>query len=207
MNVGNYMHTEPVTVQTDAPLSAVRQVMEEKGFSLLLVVNAENELTGFITQGALKGVTDWDLPVEKASFAARFAVTPDDTLEKAALILLDNQLVLLPVVNDKRLVGAISQSEILRALAHALGIGAVGTRITVSIPRNTDENVVYRILDTLARHGVQLVSLVQGEKEEAYHKVILRVQGVADKEGLCTELEAVLREHNEDDPDNDASQD
>lgn len=207
MNVGSYMCTEPVTVQTDAPLSAVRQVMDEKGFSLLLVVGAENELAGFITRGALKGVTDWDLPVEKVTFEARFAVRPDDTMEKAALILLRNQLVLLPVVNDKQLVGVISQSEILRALAQALGIGATGTRITVKIPHNAGKSAMYRILNSLAQHDVQLVSLAQGAKGEAYHKVILRVQGVADKEGLCTELEAVLREQNANDSDNDALQD
>lgn len=207
MNVGRYMHSDPVTVRTDAPLSEVKQVMEEKGFSLLLVVDTENKLAGFITKGALKGVTDWDVPVERASFEARFAVSPSDTVEKATLVLIENQLVLLPVVDDGHLVGVISQSEILRALAQALGVGLEGTRITLKIPTDTGAKGLYDILDILNRHDVKLVSLVQGARDDTYDRVILRVQNLTDKEGLRTDLDAVLQGHNADDQGNDASED
>lgn len=190
MNVGRYMHPDPVTVLADAPLSQAKQVMEENGFGLLLITTAEGALKGFITKGALKEVTDWEVPVEKVCFEARFAVSPNDTLEKAALILLGNQLVLLPVVNDGRLVGVITQSEILRALARALGIGLEGTRLTVKVRHDTDD--LYRVFEILQKNNVHIVSMIQGEKDEAYCQIILRTQGIADKEGLRTELEAAL---------------
>jgi len=190
MNVGRYMHPDPVTVLADAPLSQAKQVMEENGFGLLLITTAEGALKGFITKGALKEVTDWEVPVEKVCFEARFAVSPNDTLEKAALILLGNQLVLLPVVNDGRLVGVITQSEILRALARALGIGLEGTRLTVKVRHATDD--LYRVFEILQKNDVHIVSMIQGEKDEAYCQIILRTQGIADKEGLRTELEAAL---------------
>jgi len=190
MNVGRYMHPDPVTVLADAPLNQAKQVMEENGFGLLLITTAEGALKGFITKGALKEVTDWEVPVEKVCFEARFAVSPNDTLEKAALILLGNQLVLLPVVNDGRLVGVITQSEILRALARALGIGLEGTRLTVKVRHATDD--LYRVFEILQKNNVHIVSMIQGEKDEAYCQIILRTQGIADKEGLRTELEAAL---------------
>ncbi|HCP32020.1 TPA: hypothetical protein DIT45_02050 [Candidatus Acetothermia bacterium] len=191
MNVGRYMHPDPVTVLADAPLSRAKQVMEENGFGLLLITTAEGALKGFITKGALKEVTDWEVPVEKVCFEARFAVSPNDTLEKAALILLGNQLVLLPVVNDGRLVGVITQSEILRALARALGIGLEGTRLTVKVRHDTDD--LYKVFEILQKNDVHIVSMIQGERDEAYCQIILRTQGIADKEGLRTELEAALR--------------
>ena len=191
MNVGRYMHPDPVTVLADAPLSQAKQVMEENGFGLLLITTAEGALKGFITKGALKEVTDWEVPVEKVCFEARFAVSPNDTLEKAALILLGNQLVLLPVVNDGRLVGVITQSEILRALARALGIGLEGTRLTVKVRHDTDD--LFKVFEILQKNDVHIVSMIQGEKDEAYCQIILRTQGIADKEGLRTELEAALR--------------
>ncbi len=190
MNVGRYMHPDPVTVLADAPLSQAKQVMEENGFGLLLITTAEGALKGFITKGALKEVTDWEVPVEKVCFEARFAVSPNDTLEKAALILLGNQLVLLPVVNDGRLVGVITQSEILRALARALGIGLEGTRLTVKVRHATDD--LFKVFEILQKNNVHIVSMIQGEKDEAYCQIILRTQGIADKEGLRTELEAAL---------------
>jgi len=193
MKVGLYMRSDQVTVPVSAPISEAKRVMDEKGFSLLLVVDDEGALKGFITKGALKGVTDWETPLEKACFEARFAVSPEDTLEKAALILIDNQLVLLPVVSDGKLVGVISQSEVLRALASALGIGLEGTRISLKLPPDSDGKIVYRILETLDEEGVKLVSLARGGKTDQYQELIVRVQGIGDKEVLTKKLEEVLR--------------
>jgi len=194
MKVGLYMHSDPVTVLASAPLSEARRVMDEKGFSLLLVVDEEKSLKGFITKGALKGVTDWEAPLEKACFEARFAVTPEDTLEKAALIMIDNQLVLLPVITDGKLVGVISQSEVLRALARALGIGLEGTRISLALPADSDGKLVYKVLGALDEEGVKLVSLARGGKTDRYQELILRAQGISDKDALTQKLEAILRQ-------------
>jgi CBS domain-containing protein len=193
MNVAQYMRPDTVTVLGGMPLGEAKQVMEENGFGLLLVTTAEHQLKGFITKGTLSGVTDWDAPVESVCHEARFAVSPADTLEKAALILLENRLVLLPVVNeDHRLVGVLTQSEILRGLAYGFGIGLEGARLTVKVRHDSQD--LYKVLRVLRDHDVHLISIARGESLGDYRDVILRVQGVADKEGLCAELEAVLRE-------------
>ncbi|HHR85825.1 CBS domain-containing protein [Candidatus Bipolaricaulota bacterium] len=194
MKVSHYMHSDPVTVQLSAPLSEAKRVMDEKGFSLLLVVDEERGLKGFITKGALKGVTDLETPLEKACFEARFAVNPEDTLEKAALIMIDNQLVLLPVIDGKKLVGVISQSEVLRALARALGIGLEGTRITLKLPHDSDGKTIYKVLETFDEQGVKLVSLARGGKTDRYQELIARVQEISDKDALTQKLEAILRQ-------------
>ena len=90
--------------------------MEEHGFGLLLVASETGQLEGFVTRGSLKDVPDWEAPVSRASHRARFAVGVADTLEKAALIMLKNRLVILPVTEDGQLLGVITQSEVLRGL-------------------------------------------------------------------------------------------
>ena len=191
MIVGRYMHSDPVTVKADAPLAEAKRVMEENAFGLLLVVSDDGKLRGFITRGSLKGVTDWEVPAGKVCFEARFGVSPTDTVEKAALILLENRLVLLPVVDEERLIGVITQSEILRALADGLGIGLEGTRLTVRV--GSDDGDLHRILAVLYKNDVHLVSMAQCPKDKAQREVILRVQGIADKEALRSELEEALR--------------
>ncbi len=191
MIVGRYMHSDPVTVKADAPLAEAKRVMEENAFGLLLVVADDVKLRGFITRGSLKGVTDWEVPAGKVCFEARFGVSPTDTVEKAALILLENRLVLLPVVEEERLIGVITQSEILRALADGLGIGLEGTRLTVRV--GSDDGDLHRILAVLHKNGVHLVSMAQCPKDRVQREVILRVQGIADKEALRSELEEAIR--------------
>lgn len=190
MNVGHYMHPDPVTILPEAPLSEAKRVMDENGFGILLVATTDHALAGFITKGSLKDVSDWEKPVGEAYFAANFSVTPADTLEKAALILLANRLVLLPVVDEGRLVGVITQSDVLRALARALGIGLEGTRLTVKVQGTRD---VYGVLGVLHDHGVKLVSLARGREGNGYQEIILRVQGIKDKEMLKGALETALR--------------
>ncbi|MGB2982568.1 MAG: CBS domain-containing protein [Candidatus Bipolaricaulia bacterium] len=193
MNVERYMQQGAVTALPTASLSTVREVMEEHGFGLLLVASEDGCLKGFVTRASLKGTTDWDAPVEQITHPAVFAVSPCDTLEKAALILLENRLVLLPVTTeDGRLVGILTQAEVLRGLAEGLGIGLEGTRLSVRLREDSDD--IYRVLELLRAHDVRLVSFAAGSKDGTHPEAILRVQGIDDRVKLCEELEARLRE-------------
>ena len=192
MNVDQYMQSGVTTLPPDAPLSVVRDTMDAHGFGLLLIATSEGELTGFITRAGLKDVKDWDVAVEKLSHPVKFSVSPDDTLEKAALIMLSNRLVVLPVAHEERLIGVITQAELLKGLTLGLGIGLEATRFTAQVRNDSDD--VYQILDILKRHGSKLVSLVQGTSNDTHSEIILRIQGVEDKDKLLVDLEAALRE-------------
>jgi len=192
MNVDQYMQSGVTTLPPDAPLSVVRDTMDAHGFGLLLIATSEGELTGFITRAGLKDVKDWDVAVEKLSHPVKFSVSPDDTLEKAALIMLSNRLVVLPVVHEERLIGVITQAELLKGLTLGLGIGLEATRFTAQVRNDSDD--VYQILDILKSHDAKLVSLVQGTSNDTHSEIILRIQGVEDKDKLLVDLEAALRE-------------
>jgi len=192
MNVDQYMQSGVTTLPPDAPLSVVRDTMDAHGFGLLLIATSEGELTGFITRAGLKDIKDWDVAVEKLSHPVKFSVSPDDTLEKAALIMLSNRLVVLPVVHEERLIGVITQVELLKGLTLGLGIGLEATRFTAQVRNDSDD--VYQILDILKSHDAKLVSLVQGTSNDTHSEIILRIQGVEDKDKLLVDLEAALRE-------------
>jgi acetoin utilization protein AcuB len=191
MNVRQYMQARAVTVAPEAPVSQARDLMEEHGFGLLLVVSKDGTLAGFMTRAGLKEIADWDRPVSEFSHPVRFAVSPEDTLEKAALILLANRLVVLPVVHESRFVGVITQGELLRGLTHGLGIGLEATRLTVRVRSGSED--IYDVFAILRAHGAKIVSLVQAGMDDGTRELVLRVQGVEEKERLRAELEDVLK--------------
>lgn len=194
MNVARYMQRDAVTALPSATVSAVRTVMEEHGFGLLLVAGEDGKLLGFVTRGSVKGVSDGDAPIERVAHPARFAVTPSDTLEKAALILLENRLVLLPVVSDEgHLLGVLTQTEVLRGLAEGLGIGQEGTRLSIKMSNGTD---LYDVLTTLKQHDAKLVSIASGSQDLDDGEIIVRIQRVADRDKLRDAIETQLLEHN-----------
>lgn len=192
MNVEQYMQPGATALPPDTPLSVVRDTMDAHGFGLLLIATSEGTLTGFITRAGLKDVKDWDMAVDKLSHPVRFFVAPGDTLEKAALIMLANRLVVLPVVQDERLIGVITQAELLKGLTVGLGIGQEATRFTAKVRNDSDD--LYQVLQILRTHGAQLISLVQGKRGETHSEVILRIRGVEDKAKLRDELETALRD-------------
>ncbi len=186
------MQRDAVTALPSATVGAIRRVMDEHGFGLLLITAEDGRLQGFVTRASLRGVADEAAEVRTVLHPVRFAVTPEDTLEKAALIMLDNRLVLLPVVAEGRLIGVITQSEVLRGLADSLGIGETGTRLEMRVRPGTDD--VYRALDVLRSHGVRVVSLTSPKTNGTRQDVIVRLQGITDREALRQALEAALRE-------------
>jgi acetoin utilization protein AcuB len=192
MNVGRHMQRDAVTALPSATVGTIRRVMEEHGFGLLLIASEDGSLRGFVTRASLRGVADGDVAVETVSHPVRFAVQPTDTLEKAALIMLDNRLVLLPVVEGDRLIGVITQSEVLRGLADGLGIGLVGTRMEIKLRKDSDD--LFRAFDVLREHGVHVVSMASRRENETHRDVVLRLQGISDPEALRSALEARLRE-------------
>ena len=186
------MQRGAVTALPETPLAGVRNVMEEHGFGLLLIASSEAELVGFVTRASLKGVTDWEEPVGKRAHPVKFAVQPADTLEKAALIMLQNRLVLLPVTEEGKLVGVISQSELLRGLSEGLGVGLEGTRLSVAVREGSGD--VYRVMEVLRDHDVRLISLTHGRANGERREAVFRVQGIADREALLASLESKLQE-------------
>ncbi|MCI2425081.1 CBS domain-containing protein [Candidatus Acetothermia bacterium] len=193
MNVSHYMQRDVITVSVDTPINKAKAIMDENNFGLVFVIDKDTTFTGFISQGMFKEIKDWETPVEKLAMPTRFTISPTETIEKAAWIMHANRLVLLPVVEENRLVGIMTQLNVLAALANMAGIGLGSMRITLKIRPETDD--LYRVLEVLNQFQGKVISLLRaGEANEEYERVIIRVQQIEDKEALQTKLEAILRE-------------
>jgi acetolactate synthase regulatory subunit len=102
--------------------------------------------------------------------------------------------VVLPVTDGDLLVGVITQSAVLRGLADGLGIGLEGTRMELRLQAGSLE--LYRVLDVLRARNIHIVSMTNGSGNSERRDVILRVQGIGDREELRAELERRLDREN-----------
>lgn len=115
--VGAWMTHNPVTASPGDKLATVRAKMEEGEFRSLPVVE-NGRLVGIITDRDLKL---WvgrlaEAEVHDAMNAAPITVTKDTTLQEAARLIEEQKISGLPVVDDGRLEGIITTSDILEAL-------------------------------------------------------------------------------------------
>lgn len=166
MFVSNWMKENPITVTPDTLVLDAKKIMKEHGIRRLPVLDGK-KLVGIVTLNNLReaqpsaatslSIHELNYLLAKMTVAeimTKEVITcpPDITLEKAALLGTKHKIGALPVVDEGRLVGIITESDIYRAFLTMLGADKVpSTRITLEdFPKDQDEIVkVIKILDEL----------------------------------------------------------
>ena len=95
-------------------------------------------------------------------------VTPDTDIETAATLIYTYKIGGLPVVEDGKLVGILTSTDILRAFVEIMGILTAGSRLDVVIG---DDPVAFKeVYNIIHRHKGRIVSLgiLPDEKETIY---------------------------------------
>jgi acetoin utilization protein AcuB len=127
--VQDFMTAHPVAVAPRLSLFEAYNVMFDNEIRRLPVVE-DGELVGIITMSDILSVLpgyaddkDTQTRLELAPRSVReimsadpVTVAPDDTIQEAAELMLDNQVSGLPVVDNSHVVGIITESDIFRLI-------------------------------------------------------------------------------------------
>ena len=129
MIVGDLMTPSPITTGPETPVVEARQVMIQKRIRHLLVAEGP-KLLGIITDRDIRlnlpspatSLSVWEvnyllarLKVESVMTTSVVIVSPRQDVKEAALLMLDHKIGALPVVDGGRLVGIITETDLLRA--------------------------------------------------------------------------------------------
>jgi len=121
--ISTVMSTELVTVHPSSSLYHARELMNEKRIRHLLVVDRSDQLVGLLTQSDVLAASDSILkdrdsqletalfPVEDAMVTDLDTVSSGTSLRQAALFLERRKIGCLPVVDDGKLVGIITDTD------------------------------------------------------------------------------------------------
>jgi acetoin utilization protein AcuB len=153
MLVGNRMTKEPITVEADDLLSRASHKMQAGGFRRLPVVS-HGKLVGIITERDLhehRGHLD-HTKINGVMTEKPLTASPGMTLEEAALIMLERQIGGLPVVQDDRLVGVITASDVLRAFLDVMGASQGGS-VRLDLVLEGEEHGFIEASRIVAREG------------------------------------------------------
>ena len=128
MLVGKRMSKSPATVTPEDYLANARAKMQEGNFRRLPVVK-DGQLVGIVTDRDLRQHMGYleRTKVNAAMTEALITVTPQTTLEEAAQVMLKHKVGGLPVVEDGKLVGIITTSDILQAFLDVMGATETGS--------------------------------------------------------------------------------
>ncbi|UXS04629.1 CBS domain-containing protein [Agrobacterium tumefaciens] len=140
MEAKDIMSTDIATISVDGSIRHAIDIMATKKISGLPVVTGEGEVVGMLTEGDLmrraelgggRGTdpslpVDFQLYVQGNSWRVRdlmsdslITVNEETPLARVAEIMATMGVKRLPVMNERRMVGIVSRSDVLKAMLHA----------------------------------------------------------------------------------------
>lgn len=171
MFVRDWMSSPPIRCSPEATRVEARARMEEHAIRRMPVF-AQGRLAGIVTLSDLTSSRPGDR-VEDVMTRDPVTVPPDETLERAALLMLSRRISGLPVVEGE-VIGMITETDIFRALVEVMGMHEKGARVVFAL-KNPDH-----LIDEVREHAGEL----QVRSVVTYHdphggerRAVLRLRG------------------------------
>ncbi|AFQ46442.1 CBS domain-containing protein [Desulfosporosinus meridiei] len=189
MYVRQFMTAQVFTVGPDKSIADTMALMREKKISKLPVVE-KGKLVGFVTDGDLREVSPspattlsiFELnyliaktPIREVAIKKVITCHPDTQIEDAALMMRDHKIGGLPVIEEGKVVGIITGSDILDAFLDIMGFRSPGQR--VMIETKDQIGVMSDLALVTKEHEVNIGSLAVYHLKDNKVQILARLQG------------------------------
>ncbi len=176
LSVRDVMSTELVTVGLAEPARRAWETMRDRRIRHLPVMEkgrlvgilSDRDLRPVLLSPGLAGATVGELMTERPT-----TIRPESTVEDAASLLVVKKIGCLPVVEGDRLVGIITETDLLAVLVELLGLLNQSTRLDVVVPGGPD--AYEKVVEVIRGNGglIMSVGAVPGSGGETIFSVRL----------------------------------
>jgi len=193
MQVQNWMSRDLICVEETTPLIQVIKILDENSISHLPVLK-DGKLTGFITENEVKEAS----PSKATSMSSRelyrllaemearhimvpgpVVMSPRDTVEVAAVKMLEHNITGIPVVSDKNeLLGIITKGDVFRVMISITGIYQRGVQFAFNLEDRPGS--IKEVADIMRQEDCKIVSILSttDTADEGYRHVFIRISKI-----------------------------
>ncbi len=190
MYVGRIMHTELITVSPTTSLEDASILVKKKKIDHLPVINSQGKLVGILSDRDLKQY--WASPatslsnhelnyllqqviVEMIMITPVITITPNTTIERAALIMQENDINALPVMENDELVGIITSTDVMGVLLSAIGISDDSVRLGVMVKDSI--GTLAKLAELLSKEQINIQSLFSWPEKDfsGVYQLVMRI--------------------------------
>lgn len=216
VKVAEAMRTEVATVGPDAPLASVVELLRDKDFTAVPVIDAQRRVIGMVsdsdllTRGGMnvtlslqraadpdfidrlkKSLNDQNRKVSEVMTREVVAVGPDEVIGKAARLMVEKRLKRLPVVDSEGvLVGILGRLDILKTIA-AVNVSEWHPEAPADREAATVGDVMNRDVPTVGESAS--VEDVLELLVSSAHKRVVVVDGRRRVAGIITDSDLIAR--------------
>ncbi len=173
MLVKEWMTEDPIVLDENASIMKAVQIMKEHGMRRIPVVR-HNKLVGIVTDRDVREATPSkataldvhelyyllsEIKVKDIMTPNPITIHPDETVEYAAVIMLENRISGLPVVDDEgHVIGIITQTDIFKVLINITGIYYGPYQIAFEM--DTQPGSISKLVSEIHECGGRIVSIL-----------------------------------------------
>lgn len=174
MLIRDWMAKDVITIQPDNSMMRAAKTMKDNGVDRLPVVDASGALVGLITDRDVKEASPSkattldvhelyyllsEIKVQDIMTTAVTVLHPFETVERAAVLLMEKGFDGAPVVDDdNKVVGMLTNADIFKVLIAITGVRHGGIQIGFDLP-NT-EGALQAVQEDIARLGARVISIL-----------------------------------------------
>ncbi len=192
MLVENWMSTDVVTITPDRSMMKASKLMKDKHISRVPVVDEEGRIVGIISDRDIKDASPSkattldmhelyyllsEIKIKDIMTKKVKTIRIDETVEKAAVLMLEGNFGGLPVVDDdNKVVGILTDTDVFKVLVDITGVYDGGTQVCLQIP--THAGSLAPILDYLKESGARIMSILTRNvpENEGMKDVYIRIR-------------------------------
>ncbi|MDN4606995.1 acetoin utilization AcuB family protein [Sporosarcina highlanderae] len=183
MLIEEIMKRDVIALSPHHTVKDALSIMQEKKIRHLPIVSETKELLGIITDRDLKevlpslysdttDVTVYKKPLSEIMTSNPIIGHPMDFVEEAAVVFYDNQIGCLPIVSNNKLVGILTETDLLYKYIELTGAHQPGSQIEVRVPNIP--GILYEVSKVFYQHKLNVQSvLVYPDKENEDNKILV----------------------------------
>lgn len=191
MLVNDCMTRHPVMIPPNIGAAEAQQVMAENKVRHLPVVGDGKRLQGLITRQRLALKPDsigsfnvWEITrylsnvkVKQLMVPARdvVTITPERTVERAARVMMDHRIGCLPVLEDKIVVGMITEVDLMSSLQEMLGLPSSGVRVTMRMKDRKGEFSKLMTIIGEQAWDIMGIGTFPSHRHPGYYDMVLKI--------------------------------
>jgi acetoin utilization protein AcuB len=187
MIVEEIMKTDvAVLFPTDTIADAIR-LMDTRKIRHIPIIDQDRHLQGLVTIAKIREATpsifhanehpeDLIKPLETIMEKSVITGHPLDFVEEAAGLFYEHKISCIPIINDGKLIGIVTETDLLRTMVELTGAHQPGSQIEIKVPNLA--GVLSEITAVIKKRNANILSVLvyPDKKDDRFKILVLRVQ-------------------------------
>ena len=185
MLIEQMMNRHVVTIQPTNTIAHAAKLMREHRVRHLIVTNPARQVVGIVGQFEMSGATsvfhpesenaDFQNPISSIMRSEVPTAHPFDFFEDAAALFYENRLTCLPIVEQGKLVGVLTETDLLRYFVQLTGALEQSSQIEILVENTT--GTLEKVTRLLAKTNINIINVFVHPTSDPYKRIIsFRVQ-------------------------------